>query len=493
MSNKNNDIENRLKSEFESITPNNLDRIKATVDSDASAKILELPKKKRPIYKKFVCAVAAMFVLCALGAATILSTTSGSELATIISLDVNPGVELTINEKDEITDTRATNSDGESILKGLSLDGKDINEGLDIIIDKLVDSGYISSDANSVLVSVNSSEQTSAKKIENLVTEKITATLSKNGVEASIISQIVEKDEEIEELAEEYKMSDGKARLINELAKKDGRHTFDELSTLTVNELSVLLNETKTMPNDVKKHGKVSKKDYISSDEALQSALSYVNAQKSEIKNLSLELDYLKKHGENSGSMVYDVRFIFNDTEYRFDVGAKNGEILKEKSDRVDEDTPPPPKKPRPQNTIGKEMAMDIAQNAGFNPSSDADFDIELECDDDGNWYYDVEIPSDASVNGDNASTESTDETNCETNCETDLTRPYPDGSFRPSDKDDCNHGDDDDDDDDDDDRYEQGDRDDYHKPLPPSDGDSSHRSPEKIRIDAISGNIIKR
>lgn len=494
MSNKNSDLEKRLKSEFESITPDNLERIRATVDAqEPQAKILELPKKKRRLYQRFIYVAAALFLVCALGASTMLSKTTSPEQQTLISLDVNPGVELTVNSSNEITSFSATNDDGQGIISDLSVNGKDIEEGIEIIINKLVDEKYISSDANSVLVSVNSSEPEAAKKIENLVTEKITASLSKSGVEATLITQIVEKDGEVEELANEYNMSEGKARLINELVKKDGRHTFEELASLTVNELTILLNDTKIMPDDVKRHGEASKTGYITKEEALQSALKHVGVTLSDVTSASTELDYLKKPGKREGSMIYDVRFVHDGTHYVFDIGAKNGEILKEKTDVFDSDSPPPEHKPRPQNTIGKEMAVDIAEGAGLVLPDEGDFEVELEYDGKGNWYYEIEVPNneppqsgaetsipnggcnegdcnEGDCNEDDCDEDDCDEDDCNKNdgCDKDSGSNHEEGkhdAFKPD-----------------------GDRNDSYRPPYPQDGER-----ETIRIDAISGQIIKQ
>ena len=393
------DIEKRIKDEFESITPNDLDAILKDCESaDRSAKILELPTKKQngKLIRRWAGIAAAVVIAFAIGIASFIGIGNNAD-ASIIALDVNPGIEITLNRHNKIKALRATNDDGLEILQNLDVKGQELDTAIDTIIEALVSNGYLTENANSVLVSVSSDKDENALKLQNMLTERITSLLSSKGVDASVITQVVPENDEISELAEEYKMSEGKARLIDELVKKDGRHTFEELSSLTVNELSILLNDTELMPNDVRAHGKASKKAYISENDALNLALKAAGFTASQVRGASAELDYMKKHNTDKGAMMYKVKFFRDGTVYKFDVDAQTGNILKSKTEDDRHEPPPTEGKPtpRPEDMIGKESAIEAAKKAGFDPRLADDFDTEVEHGKDGNWYYEIEFSKD--------------------------------------------------------------------------------------------------
>lgn len=393
------DVEKRIREEFESVTPNNLDAIlKDCETADGSAKILELPTKRsrEKIIRRCAGLAAAFVIAFAIGIASFVSISNNAD-GSVIALDVNPGIEITLNRQDKVKTMRATNDEGLEILQELDVTGEKIDSALTAIVDSLVAGGYLNENANSVLVSVSSAENDDASQLQSLLTEKITSLLSTKGVEASVLTQVVTQNDELSALAEEYKMSEGKARLIDELVKKDGRHTFEELSSLTVNELSLLLNDTKLMPTDVKAHGSASKKTYISETDALNIALKAAGFTASEVTGADAELDYMKKHGDNRGAMTYKVKFFRDGRVYKFDVDAQTGKILKERIEEGRNEAPPSGGRPesRPEDMIGKENAIEAAKEAGFDPKRVDDFDTEVERDRNGNWYYEIEFSKD--------------------------------------------------------------------------------------------------
>lgn len=393
MSNK--DLEKRLKEEIESITPNDLDGILEECRCNGEkARILEIPSQSRKKASlKWIGMAAAFLLVFTLGITSLMLNTGGT--GATIALDVNPGIELTVNRKNKVESIVATNDDGTAILENLNLEGAELSHAIETVVTSLLNEGYLTTDANSILVSVNSGSEKKAISLQAQISEKITRMLSDNGVEASVLTQTVSKDNgEISALADEHNMSAGKARLINELVTKDGRHTFEELSRLTINELSILLRETNLMPNDVKSNGEASRDSYITKEKAIEIAAKRIGAQSSDLYRIDVELDYSVRHRGEKGDMIYDVKFIYEEKEYKFDIDAKSGEILMEKEDERDpKDPPPPEKKPRPDDMIGKERALDVVQDKiGIDDFDDRHFDTELKCDGDGNWFYEIEL-----------------------------------------------------------------------------------------------------
>ena len=69
----------------------------------------------------------------------------------IISLDVNPGVELTVNRQEKVLSAAPTNEDAVDILDGMELKGTPLDVAMNAIVGSLVKNGYVDELANSIL------------------------------------------------------------------------------------------------------------------------------------------------------------------------------------------------------------------------------------------------------------------------------------------------------------------------------------------------------
>lgn len=404
----NKSIENKIKNEIEAQAPNNFSAIaSACKSSQTKGKVITMKKNRKPLIIKMIAVAAMLVLVLSLSIASIISVNA---VETVISLDVNPGIEISVGKNDKVRKLVATNDDGEAIITDLDVKGKTLDEALDLLLARFVEEGYISADTNSLLVSVKAKKLKNTDELSQRITDSINGKLTEAGVEASILTQVVSEHDEIEALAEEYEMSFGKARLIYELVQKDGRHTFEELSALTVHELHLLLKETKLIPEDVKAKGEISESELITKDEALDAALAEAGLEKDAVSDIEIEFDYLKSRNERKGILVYDVEFESEDTEFEFDVDAKTGEILKSKNEPVDEeDKPEKGEKPeeneedeeneekykgekRPENLIGKEEAFKQAfDKKGLNAEDfdEVEFDVDFKGD---KWQYEIEF-----------------------------------------------------------------------------------------------------
>lgn len=87
--------------------------------------------------------VASLLVLLLLG--TVLAKSLPSRgTATYLALDINPSLELAVNSSGRVTDVQPLNMDARSLLKGLSLKGKEVYAALDAIVRQAGRAGYIS-------------------------------------------------------------------------------------------------------------------------------------------------------------------------------------------------------------------------------------------------------------------------------------------------------------------------------------------------------------
>ena len=310
------ELELRLKKAVEACTPDVLDKVMAECDTYTDNNIV--PFKKKNNFSRFI-AVAAMFLIVA--GIGIFSSMGMRQVASIISLEINPSIELRINKNEEVLEAKAMNADAEEILAGMKLKGTDIHTATNAIVGSLLKHGYINELANSILLSVEDTDMTRGEELQHKLSGEIDAMLSSASINASILSQYVE-DHSVDEVSETYQISHGKAALIESILAVNNTYEFEALASLSVNELNLLTTSDKNKVTDVESTGKVSDGAYIGTEKANQIAFEEAGIEESEILNLEVEFDY------EYNTMIYEVEFIVDTVEYEYDIDAKTGEIL---------------------------------------------------------------------------------------------------------------------------------------------------------------------
>lgn len=346
------EIEKNLNKTFFNNTPNVLDNVLARCKDKKGLKVMSKEQKiketKRFNFMPKYASVLAIFVLC-IGGLFGLNYHSNNKVDSIIDFDVNPSIEISTNKKEKIIKVVALNDDGNKILDDMNLKNVDLEVGVNAIIGSMLKNGYITEAKNSILVSVKNDNPKKAKELQEEVSEDINEILKGQNINASILTQDYEDDDDrIENLAKKYNISEGKAHLINKVLKtevKDSKgnlYDFESLAKLNINELKLLLESKEVKLENVTSSGTTSEKEYIGKEKAKQIALNKAKLKEKDIKNLDIEFDLDK------GIFVYEVEFDYGNKEYEYDINAITGEIVKsdieinddiyEKDDDYDDD-----------------------------------------------------------------------------------------------------------------------------------------------------------
>ncbi|MCR5421640.1 MAG: anti-sigma factor domain-containing protein [Lachnospiraceae bacterium] len=179
-------------------------------------------------FRKFAPAVAAaMFMVMAGGGTYIYNKPYG-----VVSLDVNPSIEYTINRIDRVIEVNGVNDDGNAILSQLEIKNilnKTVEKAVDETIEQIKQEGYFSdTEENYVVIAANT------EKEEH--TDKLVAEFDEELGEQEEISFITMKvsDDEIEE-AHKQGISAGKKMMVDKLVEEGG----DEIDRKEWNEKSV--------------------------------------------------------------------------------------------------------------------------------------------------------------------------------------------------------------------------------------------------------------
>ena len=315
--NNNDKIENTLRSAVSNAVPDVLGGIMDACDQQ-KGKVIYMEKKKNNTLRS-VAAIAAVFVLLIAGIFLAKNFQGGSSgtLAAVVSFDVNPSIELSVDKNEKVLSAAGLNDDGREVLDGMELKDTDLDVAVNAIVGSMLQHGYLDDMANSILLSVSGVDGYDADTLQAKLTESVNKLLK----DCSVLSQNVsDADSDLVEKADKYGITVGKAKLITEIVASDSRHNFEELVGLTINELNLIAGG-KQLPN-ISAQGQASEKSYIGNDAALSAALTHADLSRDAVQAIEIELDY------EYGRMVYEVEFNSGRAEYEYDIDARSGEVI---------------------------------------------------------------------------------------------------------------------------------------------------------------------
>ncbi len=372
-------IEAKLKSALQKATPDILDDILEGCDRE-KGQVISMEKRKNKKLSR-ILSIAAVFVLLIAGV-FLYKNFTGSDAAALVSIDVNPSIELEVDADERIIIARALNDDGKKVLSGMKLEGTDLNTGVNAIVGSMLKNGYIDELRNSVLVSVSGDGSIDTAALEAKLMQEVSSAL--DGAGAVVAQNLDDIDDDTRKLAERYGISVGKAAFIEKIIELNPTLKVEELAPLSINELCLLANGKEI--GGTLYSGSTSDKAYIGAERAKSIALSHASLAETAVFDLDCELDY------EYGRMVYEVDFDANGAEYEYEIDAKSGDILLFEIERNGTKQQGGSMTQESAGYIGDEKAKSIAlSNAGLTAASVTGLISELDSDD-GAAVYEVEF-----------------------------------------------------------------------------------------------------
>ncbi len=197
--------------------------------------------------RRSVATVATFLLLITAGGGVWQYHARNLRVDSIIGIDVNPSVELSINQRSQILSAEALNEDAKEILSDMDLKGVDLNVAVNAVIGSMVTHGYLDDTENAILVTVNNDSMSKASKLRSSVVGDIETTLKEHQVQAVVYDQqATPEDDEVSELAKEYGISYGKAYFLKELIAQNKNLSMEDMerfSTMTMEEIAEQINQ----------------------------------------------------------------------------------------------------------------------------------------------------------------------------------------------------------------------------------------------------------
>ncbi len=363
----NDQMERRLSAALDKTAP---DDVAGVLSRCTERKGTVVPMKNNRM-KKWMQAVAACLAVLLLGGGGLL-VQQAHAVTSVVSLDVNPSIELRVNSREKVVSCQALNQEAQAVLAdmdgGRDLKGVKADVAVNAIVGSLVRCGYLDSLSSAILISVEDKDQARAQRLQQELTSVAGGALGDS--QAAVLSQTVQQDKELEKQAKANHISTGKAALIRQAMALNGSLTFEGLAKLSVEELRDLIEAgAPGMP--------------IGMQAALEAAARYAGLTTADITDADVdpELDETPAH--------YEVELEVpghGELEYRVD--AYTGQVLSGQADV----TPSVPAA----GDVGLEAAKSAAlKHAGL---STAVFTKAERDYDDGRLEYELEFHTDSAA-----------------------------------------------------------------------------------------------
>lgn len=373
-------MEQRLASAVEKTAPNDVNGVLSRCDERKGTVIPMTTKKTTK--KRWTTLAAACLALVLLGGGGIFYQQAHA-VASVVSLDVNPSIELKVSRSEKVLVCTPLNEDAKAILAdmgdGADLKGAKLDVAVNAIVGSLVRNGYLNSISSAIMISVEDNDTARAEKLQRELTSTVDGVLQTSEAKASVLTQTLTQDAGLAQQARENSISTGKAALVNRVLALNPALKFDALAKLSVEELkdlaeagapAMLIGTDKAMDIAAAAFGKAStaKMAYSAVDPELGESPAHY------------EVEITSQTGE----------------EFEYKVDAYTGAILESKREAADGTEVPvvQPSKPAPTGDIGYAKAKSVALNhAGVSENKAYDMEIELD-DEDGILVYEIEFKS---------------------------------------------------------------------------------------------------
>ena len=378
----NEQMERRLARALDKTTPDDVNGVLSRCDERKGTVIPMATKKTTK--KRWTALAAACLALVLLGGGGIFYQQAHA-VASVVSLDVNPSIELKVSKNEKVLVCTPLNEDAKAILAdmgdGADLKGAKLDVAVNAIVGSLVRNGYLNSISSAIMISVEDNDTARAEKLQRELTSTVDGVLQTSEARASVLTQTLTQDAGLEQQARENSISTGKAALVNRVLALNSALQFDALAKLSVEELKDLAEAgAPAMP--------------IGRDAARTAAEQYAGttALNSVTAEIDPELDESPAH--------YEVELHTAWGEFEYLVDAYTGKVLSGQKDLLSivsgqgDVSKPVDSKTTPSGDIGYAKAKSIALNhAGVSENKAYDMEIKLD-DEDGTLVYEVEFKS---------------------------------------------------------------------------------------------------
>jgi len=237
----------RIKETLEADVPDVLSQIKASPD-------FYVPQKRsgfslQNIFKnRIAVSLMSIFVITLL-IVGVSRTATPPVVASTVTLDINPSIEIKLDEDDNVISVAAINYDADEVVqKNIKYKGLTIEQVLDILIPRLEALGYIVSstdETNVILIEVDSNNESIRARVEAAFQTKLNTQLNRYGADHWVMNSrditLTDGEQSLLEVDPRLRfVSRAKLTLAYRINALDDSYELADLVPMTVRELYTL-------------------------------------------------------------------------------------------------------------------------------------------------------------------------------------------------------------------------------------------------------------
>ena len=250
--------------------------------------------------KKFVALLLGMLLaltcgLSLVGCSNPEEPTAKSEVSSFVSIDINPYLELTLDQNDKVMSVRGANEDGNVLLFDLKLEGMKVEDAVKMLTDLAFEYGYINENNTVINTIVTSIDDENADKIRDKINNKITVSYGNCDIqigEEDAYSLLRKWEKFTEEYPELKNVIPAETFRLALSASETGVITLEEAMTLDKKELMKIVEEGHRETKDVVT--KEAEKEYVKAKAEIE-----------QWKSLLLDTAYTKYYVEKEDQTMW--------------------------------------------------------------------------------------------------------------------------------------------------------------------------------------------
>lgn len=286
-------------------------------------------------------AMTAAGIILILGVFMTFRLVQSNQVATVVTLDLNPSVQLDVNKNDQVLRALALNDEGAGVLAGMKLEKTHFNVAINAIIGSMLQSGFMAEDINTFLISVDNKSEEKSAEMRNLIVRQLEALMATNSLEGMIISQKLRIDDAVTAMAGQFGISSGKAYLLRHIYEKYPEIPLDVLAAMGIGELADLFAHTIAQDEDVELYGRTPDDQQKLLDRASILTMLYERWQLD-----TVNIRFASIHLQKDDQPAFEVMIKDGSKIWLAVVDARTGEILSE--EQRDESEGKPTDRPTP-------------------------------------------------------------------------------------------------------------------------------------------------
>ena len=139
----NRDTESKIKRAFSNTVPDIRDSILSDCKTQEGAVIVMTDTNRKTFSPRRLAGIAAAFVLLIGGMTGFQIYRANYSVASTVSLDVNPSIEIQVNKKEQVLMVNPRNEDAEVVVGDMDFKGSSLDVTINALIGSMLHNGYL--------------------------------------------------------------------------------------------------------------------------------------------------------------------------------------------------------------------------------------------------------------------------------------------------------------------------------------------------------------